>query len=266
MATPSAYRQARRAIETVVRDAVVAALSAEGWAVTDLREPDKLERQRPAADFDFLLDGERVGLEVTEFALPTEDVQASAGASRVAAAVAERLTPLAADLGLGLVTVDLDYVVGSVPSKRRAAVESEPLILGIESGMRKMSATHLGRLEIGRPVPWVRSSVTLKVADPSSDHPRVVVVHGDGRLGVEVNPVVEDFIASRRERKAAQTAEYERAILGVYRGWIADAENLAEALNGASDQPWWRVYFVDRDDTAVLVYAAGRDERDDRHT
>lgn len=234
-------------------------MASEGRTVTDIREPDKLERQRPAADWDFLLDGERVGLEVTEFALPTEEVQASAGASRVAVAIAERLSPLAADLALGLVTVDMEYVVGSVPTKRRANVESEALVLAIEIGMREMSARGIDRLGIGRPVPWVGSNVALHVADPSSGKPRVVVIHGSRGLGTAVNPVVEAFLVSRTARKAAQTADYERAILGVYRGWIADPENLAEVMHGAVDQPWWRVYFIDREDAAVLVYTADGD-------
>jgi hypothetical protein len=256
VAFPSGYREARTAIETLVLDAIVEALAAEGRTVTDIRQPDKLERQRPAADWDFLLDGERVGLEVTEFALPTEEVQASAGSTRIAVAIAERLSPLAAELALGLVSVDLDYVVGIVPTKRRAAVESEALILAIETGMQMMAARGVDRLDIGRPVSWVRSNVALHIANPSSDNPRVVVIHGAGGLGTAVDPVVEAFLANRAARKARQTADYEWAILGVFRGWIADAENLADAMKGAGDRPWWRVYFIDREDAAVLVYSA----------
>jgi hypothetical protein len=253
----SPYRQARRKIEEHVRDAIVAALEAEGRSVTDIRGPDTIERQRRAADWDFLLDGERVGLEVTEFTLSTQEVQAGAGSNRVAYLIAARLSPLAVELGLGLLTVDLSYFVGAVPTKRRTASEAEPLLLAIEEGMRRMAAGGFERLDIRTPVPWVEPTVELHVVDRSSENPRVVVIHGSSGGGRQVVPVVEAFMAERAVQKGPQTAEYGQGILGIHPGWIADADNLVEAIESLADVPWWRVYYIDRTGAAILVYDRG---------
>lgn len=236
------YREYRRSVELLVRDRVFDALREEGSSISDVREPDILERRRRAADFDFLLDGERVALEVTEFQLRTEDVQAEAGTARASRLIRDRLSPLAAELGLGLVAVAFDYRPGEVPSKRRMEAAIQPFVAAIATAMRALSDHGTGPLDVADPVPWATNVSVIAVSKTEAS--RVATIVGAHRDHL-VDPVVREFVMSRISSKEGQTAGYGRAILGVFKGWIVDADDLKRAFAATSPVPWWRIYLAD---------------------
>lgn len=243
-------RPHRDAVERECADRIVALLLSDGHTVIDLRRPDRTERQAPAPDFDFLLDGVRTALEITEFTISTADVHAREMGFRMTNRLRANLRPVARELGLGLVLVAFSCAVGRMPTKRRLDAEYARFEASVMSVMVDLAGSGVREVEFEPPVPWVRHSVRV-TNQRTTGEPRVGVLYSGGAHYMA--GVTRSFIERTVARKAPQTASYARAILGILRGY-ADAEDLIEGFDAFGPCPWWRVYMVDREGDPIRVH------------
>jgi hypothetical protein len=81
-------------------------------------------------------------------------------------------------------------------------------------------------------------------------------------LGHDIRAVVAAFVQWVIKKKGNQHVGYSRGILAIQQRWLEDRRTLGAAFARQPAIPWWRVYLVERDGVAGLVWNSDKLEDD----